>query len=155
MLLREAEHKNLHMTHVDELPILTGAEGADIAIQALRRVFDKVTSSAPVEYNVKWDGAPAVYAGWDPETGEFIMALKALFAKSPKIIRQMDDVETFYSDKPELADKMRAMWSVLSGDPQIPQGQIWQGDFLYAAPIDLFPATIGGESFITFHPNTI
>ncbi len=150
-----AEHKNLHMTHVDELPILQGPEAAEVSLEAVQSVFNKITSDAEIAFNVKWDGAPAVYAGWDPSTGGFIMALKSLFAKSPKIIREDEDIDTHYGDKPDLADKMHAMWEVLSASPElIPHSEIWQGDFLFTED-DLTFMKIDGKPHLSFHPNTI
>ena len=156
-LIESKEGKNLHMTHVDEAHIVFGKEGLDNALLALERAMEKVLqvdmSSSSV--NQKWDGAPAVYAGWNPDTGEFILALKSLFASRPKIIASEEDIQTHYGDKPELASKLDTIWGTLSDNPSfIPDGEIWQGDFLYTND-DLVKVNIDDEAHYTFQPNTI
>jgi len=153
----EAEHKNLHMTHVDELPILQGAIGTEVALEALNTAFTKVAQTETVPLNVKWDGAPAVYVGWHPDTEDdtFIMALKSLFSKKPKIIQSKEDIDEYYSDKPDLHTKLLTTWEVLNRDTDfIPKGEIWQGDFLFTKE-DLQEVKIDGEPFLAFQPNTI
>ena len=43
---------------------------------------------------VKWDGAPAIFAGVEPETGDFFVAKKSVFNVNPKLYKtelQIDD----------------------------------------------------------------
>lgn len=154
--LYEAAGKNLHMTHVDELPIMQGAEGVATSLEALDKAFEKVLGmgEGDTTLNVKWDGAPAVYAGWHPESGDFLLALKSLFAKKPKIVYTPEDAETHYGDKPDLMNKILSAYEVLEGTDYIPQGEIWQGDFLFSKD-DLSEVTIDGEEHFVFQPNTI
>ena len=35
--------------------------------------------------SVKWDGAPAVFCGTNPENGKFFVGTKSVFNKTPKI----------------------------------------------------------------------
>ena len=156
MSLYEAAGKNLHMTHVDELPILVGKDGIETSLEAMDKAFEKVMGMRDegVTLNVKWDGAPAVYAGWHPESGEFLLALKSLFAKKPKIIYTPEDAEEYYGDKPDLRDKILATLQILQGTNFIPQGEIWQGDFLFAGD-DLEQVNIDDVTHYVFQPNTL
>ena len=164
-----ASAPNLHMTHVDEAHIIQGPEGADKAKEALRTGFNKLTQREKVPYNVKWDGAPAVYVGWvKPEDilrddladqdKVFIIALKALFAKTPRVIASRRDIEEYYGDRGDLREKLIDLWESLNTNDKakkaIPKDQIWQGDFLFGRG-DLDEVEIDEEDYVVFQPNTI
>ena len=89
-----AEAKNTHMTHIEDLILDGGVKGARQAILALRSLRDMLSGStkAPVDVTVKWDGAPAVFAGIDPSDGQFFVAKKGIFAKNPKVYKNHDDI---------------------------------------------------------------
>ena len=93
--LSESAGKNTHMTHIEDLILDGGVKGARQAILALRSLRDMLSgnSKSPVDITVKWDGAPAVFAGEDPETGEFFVAKKGIFAKNPKIYKSHEDIK--------------------------------------------------------------
>ena len=78
------EQKNTHMTHVEELIFMKGVEGTRQAIEFLRDVRDALVSNAKSRVNitVKWDGAPAIFAGTDPSDGKFFVAKKGIFNKN-------------------------------------------------------------------------
>ena len=42
-------------------------------------------SSGGVNMTVKWDGAPAIICGVNPENGKFFVGTKSVFNKTPKI----------------------------------------------------------------------
>lgn len=48
--------KNLHMSHLDELPILYGYEGAEYAQELMLSNYSRLLRGALTEVNVKWDG---------------------------------------------------------------------------------------------------
>ena len=75
------EDKNTHMTHIEDRVIYGGVKGARDAILGLRALRDMLAGSAKKETNVtvKWDGAPAVFAGTDPRDGKFFVAKKGIF----------------------------------------------------------------------------
>ena len=81
--LTEAAGKNLHLEHLEDEILNFGIAGGRSAInflQALRDMFAGKTGSG-MNVTVKWDGAPAVFAGPHPETGKFFVATKSLFRK--------------------------------------------------------------------------
>ena len=65
--LTEAAGKNTHMTHIEDLILDGGVKGARQAILALRSLRDMLSGNtkAPIDVTVKWDGAPALFAGGD------------------------------------------------------------------------------------------
>ncbi len=66
--------KNTHMTHIEDLVIYGGVKGAREAILALRSLRDMLAGNAKnsTDVTVKWDGAPAVFAGIDPQDGPIL-----------------------------------------------------------------------------------
>ena len=142
--------KNVHMTHIEDRVIYGGVKGAREAILALRSMRDMLAGNAKTGTNVtvKWDGAPAVFAGIDPSDGQFFVAKKGIFNKDPKVYKSVADVKADTSG--DLADKLSTAYEELK-DLGI-KGVI-QGDIMFTN--DLSTETIDGESYITFQPNTI
>ena len=149
--LSEAAGKNTHMTHIEDLILDGGVKGARQAILALRSLRDMLSgnSKSPVDITVKWDGAPAVFAGEDPQTGEFFVAKKGIFNANPKIYKSHDDIKADTSG--DLTKKLILAFDNLK-DLGI-KGVI-QGDFMFDNS-DLKKETINGVSHTVFHPNTI
>ena len=81
--LTEAAGKNLHLEHLEDEILNFGIAGGRSSINFLRALRDMFASSSKKKLNVtvKWDGAPAVFAGPHPETGKFFVATKSLFRK--------------------------------------------------------------------------
>ncbi len=81
--------KNVHMTHIEDRVIYGGVKGAREAIFALRSLRDMLAGNSKTSTNVtvKWDGAPAVFAGIDPSDGNFFVAKKGIFNKNPKVYK--------------------------------------------------------------------
>ena len=50
-------------------------------------------SKRKIGTTVKWDGAPAIFAGIHPETKRFFVGTKSIFNKEPKINYDEQDVE--------------------------------------------------------------
>jgi hypothetical protein len=98
---------------------------------------------------VKWDGAPAIFTGINPENGKFFVATKSLFNKTPKINYTNADIDSNHSGG--LADKLKVALANLKG---LGITGVLQGDMLYTAG-DISSQTIDGESMVTFTPNTI
>ena len=146
-----AESKNTHMTHIEDLILDGGVKGARQAILALRSLRDMLSGNAkaPVDITVKWDGAPAVFAGVDPEDGEFFVAKKGIFAKSPKVYKNHDDIDADTSG--DLNKKLKLAYDNLKG---LGITGVIQGDFMFEKS-DLKTQKINGINHLTFHPNTI
>jgi len=143
------EQKNTHMTHIEDKVIYGGVKGTREAIFALRDLRDMLGGVKDGSVSVKWDGAPAIFAGIDPNDGRFFVAKKGIFNKNPKVYKTPADIDDDTSG--DLADKLKVALSEL---PALGIKGVVQGDFLYG-PGDLKTKNIKGQKYVTFHPNTI
>lgn len=145
-----AEAKNTHMEHAEDIVFIGGTNGLRQAINSLRQLRDILGGHKKGSVSVKWDGAPAIFAGIDPTDGKFFVAKKGIFNKNPKVYKSEADVDEDIPNA-DLANKMKTAYKYLK--PLGIKGVI-QGDILFTQD-DLKTETIDGEKFITFHPNTI
>ena len=83
------EQKNTHMTHIEDKVLYGGVEGTRQAINALRSLRDMLKGEQDGNVSVKWDGAPAIFAGTDPSDGVFFVAKKGSSIRTPKFIRPL------------------------------------------------------------------
>jgi len=149
--LTEAAGKNTHMTHIEDLVLDGGVKGARQAILALRSLRDMLSGNtkAPIDVTVKWDGAPALFAGEDPRDGQFFVAKKGIFNADPKVYKNHADIDADTSG--DLNKKLKLAFDNLKG---LGIKDVIQGDFMFDSS-DLKTETIDGVKHITFHPNTI
>ena len=143
------EQKNTHMTHIEDKVLYGGVNGTRQAIFALRDMRDMLSGKKEGSVSVKWDGAPAIFAGTDPRDGQFFVAKKGIFNKNPKVYKTAAEVDADTSG--DLATKLKAALSLL---PALGIKGVIQGDFLFG-PGDLKTKKIDGTRYVTFHPNTI
>lgn len=153
LLCEAAEGKNTHLEHLEDLILNMGYAGAQSAfayLESLRDMLSEGTGQAG-KVTVKWDGAPAIICGIDPADGKFFLGTKSVFSRDAKLVKSARDIETWYSDKPGLAEKLRYALKYL---PRLGIGNVMQGDLMFT-DTDLGQATIGGEECYVFTPNTI
>lgn len=136
------------MTHIEDKVLYGGVNGTRQAIFALRDMRDMLGGGGG-SVSVKWDGAPAVFAGTDPRDGQFFVAKKGIFNKNPKVYKT--DAEVDADTSGDLSTKLKAALQYL---PALGIKGVIQGDFLFG-PGDVSVKTIKGKSYSTFHPNTI
>ena len=143
--------KNLHMTHLEDQVIYGGVNGARQAILALRSLRDMLAGEAkrPVDVTVKWDGAPAIFAGVDPRDGKFFVAKKGVFNKNPKIYKTDADIDADTSG--DLSNKLKTCLKYM---PSLGIKGVVQGDLMFTSD-DIDTDTIDGTKYYTFQPNTI
>jgi hypothetical protein len=146
-----ASSKNTHMTHLEDRVIYGGVKGAREAIFALRAMRDMLAGNSNENYDVtvKWDGAPAVFAGIDPTDGQFFVAKKGIFNKDPKVYKSEADVRADTSG--DLAEKLVVAFNELK---DLGITDVIQGDIMFTKG-DVSKESIDGESYYTFQPNTI
>ena len=137
------------MTHIEDKVLYGGVNGTRQAIMALSSLRDMLGGSHAGKVSVKWDGAPAIFAGNDPSDGKFFVAKKGIFNANPKVYKSDADVDADTSG--DLADKLKVALALL---PALGIKGVIQGDFLYG-PGDVTTKKIQGEKYVTFHPNTI
>jgi hypothetical protein len=146
-----AEGKNLHMMHAEDAVLYKGVKGTRDIILALRSLRDMLAGNAKTstDVTVKWDGAPAVFAGIDPSDGQFFVAKKGIFNKNPKIYKSVSDVRADTSG--DLADKLSIAFNELR---KLGIKGVVQGDIMFTQK-DLSVEDYDGSKYITFQPNTI
>ena len=146
------EGKNLHLEHIEDQVLNRGVAGAREAINFLQSLRNMLAGHADTKMNIttKWDGAPAVFAGTNPENGKFFVGTKGIFAKNAKLNYTDDDIDRNHPSE-GLNAKLKMALRYL---PKLGIKGILQGDMMFTKG-DLKKETIDGESYITFQPNTI
>jgi hypothetical protein len=146
------EGKNVHLEHIQDQVLNRGVAGAREAINFLQSLRDMLAGQSNVKVNVttKWDGAPAIFAGTNPENGKFFVGTKGVFNINPKLNYTDGDI-----DKNHPGEGLNAKLKVaLRYLPKLGIKGILQGDMMFTKG-DIDQQTIDGESYITFQPNTI
>ena len=151
IFLTEAPGKNVHMEHLEDEILNQGPRGAKSAIYFLESLTQMLSSgnSSSVNVTTKWDGAPAIIAGIDPENGKFLVGTKSVFNVTPKMNYTSADVDKNHSGT--LADKLKTALKYL---PKLGIKTVLQGDMMFTTQ-DVKAKKIDGESYVTFQPNTI
>ena len=146
------EDKNTHLEHLEDEIINNGLTGAKTAVRFLNSLKEMLNGVGKGSTNitVKWDGAPAVFAGINPENGKFFVATKSLFNKTPKINYTNADIETNHGSEGP-ADKLKLALKHL---PKLGMKGIFQGDIMFTKE-DLVEEEVDGVKSVVFTPNTI
>ena len=152
-LLEEGSKANTHLTHLEELVLTQGPAGYNMARAFLLELLEtlKGNSRSHVQTSVKWDGAPAIFAGINPENGQFFVGTKSIFNKVPKINYTPQDIMNNHGHAPGLVDKLTKALKYL---PSLGIKNILQGDFMFDDGM-LDVTEIDGEPHYRFKPNTI
>ena len=147
----QTKAKNKHLEHLEDQIIDEGSKGGQNAVNFLVAIRNMLAgkSSRKVNMTVKWDGAPAIICGINPENGRFFVGTKSVFNKVPKINYTNADIRRNHSGV--VAEKLSACLTYLR---RIVTNGVYQGDLLFTSG-DKSTQTIDGESMITFTPNTI
>ena len=143
--------KNTHLEHLEDNILNGGSQGGKEAVAFLRSLGDMLDQGmADTRVTVKWDGAPAIICGVNPENEKFFVGTKSVFNKvNPKISYSEEDVDSMYPPG-QLAEKLKDAYKYLS---QLSISNVIQGDLLFTD--DKYEAVIGGDNCIAFQPNTI
>ena len=145
--------KNLHLEHLEDEIINNGIDGGRASInflQSLREMM-KGNSSRGVNMTVKWDGAPAIWAGKHPEDGRFFVAKKSLFNKEPLFYTSESEIKNAPELSGDLETKFVESFRYLS---KLSWNKILQGDLMFTEG-DKKMQKIDGVDCVTFQPNTI
>ena len=130
-LMYDSHMKNLHLSHPED-SVLLGKKAVQDTIKYLRNCKGSCT--------VKYDGAPAIVFGINPENGKFFVGTKSVFNKvKVKINYTHSDIEKNHSNNPKVA---AILHTCLAEFPKEIKG-IYQCDFI----------GYGGE--VCFTPNTL
>jgi len=123
--------KNKHLEHPEDSILTLGKEGAIDTIKFLKSKRNQIS--------VKYDGAPAIVYGVNPENGRFFVGTKSVFNKKKvKINYSHSDIEFNHGHIPNVASILHTCLECLPTDHGV-----YQCDFI----------GYGGDN--TFKPNTI
>ena len=144
--------KNLHLEHIEDEILNRGVSGGRDAINFLQSLRDMLAGHAQSKVNIttKWDGAPAVFCGINPENGKFFVGTKGVFNKNAKLNYTDEDIDNNHPSE-GLNAKLKVALRYL---PKLDIKGVLQGDMMFSKG-DLKKQTIDGENYITFQPNTI
>lgn len=144
--------KNLHLEHIEDEILNRGVSGGRDAINFLQSLRDMLAGHAQSKVNIttKWDGAPAVFCGINPENGKFFVGTKGVFNKNAKLNYTDEDIDNNHPSE-GLNAKLKVALRYL---PKLGIKGVLQGDMMFSKG-DLKKQTIDGENYITFQPNTI
>ena len=144
------EGKNTHLEHLEDEIINNGSIGARNSIGFLKSVKKMLQGgSGGSNVSVKWDGAPAIFCGTNPENGKFFVGTKSIFNATPKINYTNADISRNHGGA--LADKLKVALKYFSS---LGIKGVLQGDLLFTSD-DKKIAKVGGQTSIVFTPNTI
>ena len=148
--------KNLHLEHLEDEILNYGVDGGRAALNFLRSLRDMLAGSSrsSVNMTVKWDGAPAIWCGIDPEDGRTFVGKKSVFNKTgAKLYKSQDDL-----DKGNLgtgSDSIYNKFSIaLKEFSKLGIKGVLQGDLMFIKDM-IETETIDGVSYLTWQPNTI
>jgi hypothetical protein len=146
------EGANLHLEHLEDNIFNFGVNGTRQSIDFLRSLRDMLAghSQSKVNITTKWDGAPAVICGINPENGKFFVGTKSVFNKDGKLNYTDDDIDKNHPGG-GLNEKLKIALAFL---PKLGIKGILQGDLLFTKG-DIQSETIDGQKYIKFQPNTI
>ena len=149
-LITEQAGKNLHLEHIEDEILNHGVPGGRGAINFLRSLRDMLAgaSRSSVNMTVKWDGAPAIFAGIDPEDGEFFVAKKSVFNVNPKLYKTNPEIDA------DLSGALNSKFKIaLVEFSKLGIKGVLQGDLMFTDDVET--ETIDGTKYYTFQPNTI
>ena len=154
MLIEEVlqEFKRTHLEHIEDIILTHGHTGGEAVLGYFTDIYNmlKGTGSSALQVSVKWDGAPAVVCGINPDNGKFFVGTKSVFAQSAKINYNKQDIAQNHGTG-ELGEKLLKCLVHL---PKLNIRGVVQGDMMFTDN-DLTTQDINGGNFITFRPNEI
>ena len=146
------ENKNVHLEHIEDEVLNGGVQGARSAINFLQALRNMLAGHSDTKVNVttKWDGAPAIFCGINPENGKFFVGTKSVFNKNAKLNYTDEDIDNNHPSG-GLNQKLKVALAYL---PKLGIKGVLQGDMMFTKG-DIDKQVIEGHSYITFQPNTI
>ena len=139
-----------HLEHLEDEMLNYGVEGCKAAVSFLKELKKMLGHQESAGFmQTKWDGAPSVICGTDPQTGMFFVGTKSVFAKTnPKLCYSEEQIDGWYEG--DLAEKLKFSLRYFS---TLGIEGVVQGDLLFTS--DIRRESINGEQLYTFRPNTI
>jgi hypothetical protein len=142
-----------HLTHLEELILTQRAMGVEVAVNFIKVLLDTLEGGTDqrVITTIKYDGAPAIIAGINPDNNRFFVSTKSIANVKPKINYTAQDIVNNHGNAPGLAEKLKMALQYL---PEVIKQGIYQCDFMFD-PGTLYTVEHEGEKLLAFKPNTI
>jgi len=145
--------KNTHLEHLEDDIFNSGPAGVTNSINFLKSLRDMLTEGdgqTAMKVTTKWDGAPAIVCGRNPQDGRFFVGTKSVFNKqNPKVVYSEADADRLYPGQ--------TVGSILKDCLQrlstLPIQGVLQGDLLYQKTPSVI--MLEGQRNYSFRPNTI
>src|ERR1035437_8130866 len=126
--------KNTHINHLEDLVFLN--EGRDLfkIYESFKRLYISIQNKHivnDIKLSLKIDGSPSVtcfnsfYQYNIPG-----VSTKSMLNKTPLIYFSDKEIDDKFNDKPDLAHKLKTLLKAIP-NLNIPDNEIWQGDFLF------------------------
>ena len=145
--------KNTHLEHLEDDIFNSGTAGVTNSINFLKSLRDMLTEGdggLAMKVTTKWDGAPAIVCGRNPQDGRFFVGTKSVFNKTnPKVVYSEADADRFYPGS-TVGSILKECLQRLS---TLPIQGVLQGDLLYQKTPSVI--MLEGKRTYSFKPNTI
>ena len=145
--------KNTHLEHLEDDIFNSGPAGVTNSINFLKSLRDMLTEGeggSAMKVTTKWDGAPAVICGRNPQDGRVFVGTKSVFNKqNPKIVYSEADADRLYPGS-TVGSILKECLQRLS---TLPIQGVLQGDLLYQKTPSVI--MLEGKRTYSFRPNTI
>ena len=141
-----------HLEHLEDEILTTGVDGCHAAVNFMDELLKMLGEKKGSGYlQTKWDGAPSVVCGWDPESNDFFVANKSAFNVGvPKIAYNPEDIADLYGSS-GLGDSLQMCFKYF---PKMNIKGIVQGDVLFIENKRKVEV-IDGLKYVTFRMNTL
>jgi len=145
--------KNTHLEHLEDDIFNSGTAGVTNSINFLKSLRDMLTEGdgqTSMKVTTKWDGAPAIVCGRNPQDGRFFVGTKSVFNKTtPKVVYSEADADRLYPGS-TVGSILKECLQRLS---TLPIQGVLQGDLLYQTTPSMI--MLEGKRNYSFRPNTI
>ena len=145
--------KNTHLEHLEDDIFNSGTAGVTNSINFLKSLRDMLTEGdggLAMKVTTKWDGAPAIVCGRNPQDGRFFVGTKSVFNKTtPKVVYSEADADRLYAGS-TVGSILKECLQRLS---TLPIQGVLQGDLLYQTTPSVI--MLEGKRTYSFRPNTI
>ena len=120
-----------HIDHFEDGPLLRGSNGFAQSHAALLAAHEHIKRGENnSRLKTKFDGSPSIVYGHHPTTGEFFVATKSAFNKTPKINYTHKDIEKNHGHAPGLVSKLKDSLDHLR--KVTPKRGVYQGDVMFS-----------------------
>ena len=154
MLIEEVlnEFKRTHLQHIEDIILADGHSGGEAVVNYFQGIMQTLQGSADQSINVsvKWDGAPAIVCGTNPENGRWFVGTKGVFGKNAKLNYSKEDIARNHGTD----DLGQKLLKCLTHLVKLNIRGIVQGDYMFHRET-LQRQNMSGENYLTFKPNTI